>query len=163
MIKKGNQVEIICGKDKGKKFADDVFNLLLYVLIVLIIIVEIFTPFVVYLIAPGFYENSEKINLAVEFTRITFPFLLFVSLSSLLSGILNTNNKFAAAAAAPIVLNVILILSLILSFYFKLNIAKSLSIGVTLSGILQFLILIMILGMGRSLQLSLCIINLYMI
>ncbi len=130
------------GKDKGKKFADDVFNLLLYVLIVLIIIVEIFTPFVVYLIAPGFYENSEKINLAVEFTRITFPFLLFVSLSSLLSGILNTNNKFAAAAAAPIVLNVILILSLILSFYFKLNIAKSLSIGVTLSGILQFLILI---------------------
>ena len=108
------------GKDKGKKFADDVFNLLLYVLIILIIIVEIFTPFVVYLIAPGFYENSEKINLAVEFTRITFPFLLFVSLSSLLSGILNTNNKFAAAAAAPIVLNVILILSLILSFYFKI-------------------------------------------
>ena len=61
--------------------------LLLYVLI-LLIIVEIFAPFVVYLIAPGFYENSEKFNLATEFTRITFPFLLFVSLSSMLSGIL---------------------------------------------------------------------------
>ena len=134
--------EKLKGDDKGKKFADDVFNLLLYALIVLIIIVEIFTPFVVYLIAPGFYEDSQKFNLAIEFTRITFPFLLFVSLSSMLSGILNTNNRFAAAAAAPIVLNVILILSLILSFYFKLNIAKSLSIGVTLSGILQFLILI---------------------
>jgi len=134
--------EKLKGEDEGKKFADDVFNLLLYVLIILIIIVEIFTPFVVYLIAPGFYENSEKFNLAIEFTRITFPFLLFVSLSSMLSGILNTNNKFAAAAAAPIVLNVILILSLLFSFYFKLNIAKSLSAGVTFAGILQFLLLI---------------------
>ena len=134
--------EKIKGAEKGRKFADEVFNLLLYVLIILIIIVEIFTPFVVYLIAPGFYENSEKFNLAVEFTRITFPFLLFVSLSSFLSGILNTNNKFAAAAAAPIILNVILIMSLLFSFYFKLNIAKSLSIGVTLAGILQFLLLI---------------------
>ena len=97
--------EKLKGESHGKKFADDVFNLLLYVLIIIIIIVEIFAPFVVYLIAPGFYENSEKFNLATEFTRITFPFLLFVSLSSMLSGILNTNNRFAAAAAAPIVLN----------------------------------------------------------
>jgi len=134
--------EKLKGENEGKKFADDVFNLLLYVLIALIIIVEIFTPFVVYLIAPGFYENSEKFNLAIEFARITFPFLLFVSLSSMLSGILNTNNRFAAAAAAPIVLNVILILSLVFSFYFKLNIAKNLSIGVTFAGILQFLLLI---------------------
>ena len=134
--------EKLKGENEGKKFADDVFNLLLYVLILLIIIVEIFTPFVVYLIAPGFYEDSEKFNLAIEFTRITFPFLLFVSLSSMLSGILNTNNKFAAAAAAPIVLNVILILSLLFAFYFKLNIAKSLSIGVTFAGILQLLLLI---------------------
>ncbi len=87
-------------KREGKRFADEVFNLLLYILIFIIIIVEIFTPAVVYLIAPGFYGDSEKLNLAVEFTRITFPFLLFVSLSSMLSGVLNTNNKFAAAAAA---------------------------------------------------------------
>tara|TARA_B100000579_G_scaffold410264_1_gene400025 strand:+ start:28 stop:1554 length:1527 start_codon:yes stop_codon:yes gene_type:complete len=134
--------EKLKGENEGKKFADDVFNLLLYILILLLIIVEIFTPFVVYLIAPGFYEDLEKFNLAIEFSRITFPFLLFVSLSSLLSGILNTNNKFAAAAAAPIILNVILILSLLFSFYFNLNIAKSLSVGVTFAGILQFLLLI---------------------
>ena len=134
--------EKLKGESHGKKFADDVFNLLLYVLIIIIIIVEIFTPFVVYLIAPGFYENSEKFNLATEFTRITFPFLLFVSLSSMLSGILNTNNRFAAAAAAPIVLNLVLIISLILSYYLKLDIAKSLSIGVPIAGILQFLLLI---------------------
>ena len=60
----------------------------------------------------------------------------------MLSGILNTNNKFAAAAAAPIALNIVLIFSLLLSFNLELNIAKSLSVGVTLSGIVQFLILI---------------------
>ncbi len=129
-------------KKEGKVFADEVFNLLLYILIFLIILVEIFTPFIVYLIAPGFYDDSEKLSLAIEFTRITFPFLIFVSLSSLLSGILNTNNKFAAAAAAPISLNIILILSLLISFYLGSNIAKNLSIGVTLSGVIQFIILI---------------------
>ena len=129
-------------KKEGKIFADEVFNLLLYILIFLIIIVEIFTPFIVFLIAPGFFENNEKLNLAVEFTRITFPFLLFVSLSSMLSAILNTNNKFAAAAAAPIALNIFLIFSLLIAFNLELNIARSLSVGVTFSGIIQFLILI---------------------
>ena len=134
--------EKIKGKKSGKKFADEIFSLLLFFLILLIIIIEIFTPFLVYLIAPGFFENTEKFNLAIEFTRITFPFLLFVSLSSLLSGILNTNNKFAAAAAAPIILNIVLIFFLLISFYYNHSIAKSLSIGVTLAGILQFIILI---------------------
>ena len=134
--------EKLKGEKAGKRFADQIFSLLLFFLIFLIIIIEIFTPFLVYIIAPGFYEESEKFSIAVEFTRITFPFLLFVSLSSLLSGILNTNNKFAAAAAAPIVLNIVLILFLLTSFYFDQNIAKSLSIGVTLAGILQFIILI---------------------
>ena len=132
----------IKGKKLGKKFADEVFSLVSIFLIFLIIIIEIFTPFIVYVIAPGFYENLEKFNIAVEFTRITFPFLLFVSLSSLLSGVLNTNNKFAAAAAAPIILNIVLILSLFVSFFYNLNIAKSLSIGVTLAGILQLTILL---------------------
>ena len=130
------------GKESGKKFADEIFSLLLFCLIFLIIIIEIFTPFLVYLIAPGFYEDPAKFSLAVEFSRITFPFLLFVSLSSLLSGILNTNNKFAAAAAAPIVLNIVLISILLISFYYNLSVAKSLSVGVTLAGIFQFIILI---------------------
>ena len=134
--------EKLKGENYGKKFADEIFSLLLLFLIFLVIIIEIFTPFLVYLIAPGFYEDSEKFSLAVEFTRITFPFLIFVSLSSLLSGILNTNNKFAAAAAAPIVLNIVLILFLIISFYYNASIAKSLSIGVTLAGILQFIVLV---------------------
>ena len=74
--------EKLKGENSGKNFADDIFNLLLFFLIFLILVVEIFTPFVVYLIAPGFYENFEKFNLATEFTRITFPFLIFVSLKN---------------------------------------------------------------------------------
>ncbi len=133
--------EKIDSKEKGKKFADDVLNLLILVLLLIIFIVEIFTPYIVYLIAPGFFENSQKFNLAVEFTRITFPFLLFVCLSSFFSGILNSNNKFAVAAAAPIILNIVLILSLFISYILNLNFAKQLSYGVTLSGIIQLIYL----------------------
>ena len=129
-------------KEKGKKFADEVLSSLLLILLFLVTIVEIFTPYLIYIIAPGFLEDQIKFNLAVEFTRITFPFLLFVSLSSFFSGILNSNNKFAAAAAAPIFLNVVLIISLIYSFMQGLDYAKQLSYGVTLAGIIQLFFLI---------------------
>ena len=91
----------------------------------------------------GFIEDNNKFNLAVDLTRITFPFLAFVSLSSFFAGILNTENKFAAAAAAPIFLNLILILSLIISYYYKLDYALNLSYGVSLSGLIQLIFLIL--------------------
>jgi len=129
-------------KKKGKKFADDVLSSLLLILLFIITIVEIFTPYLIYIIAPGFLGDQIKFDLAVELTRITFPFLLFVSLSSFFAGILNSNNKFAAAAAAPIILNVVLILSLIYSYLQDLDYAKHLSYGVTLAGIIQLFFLI---------------------
>ncbi len=130
------------GRENGKKFADEVLTLLFLILLFLVFIVEIFTPYLVYLIAPGFFENSQKFSLTVELTRITFPFLLFVTLSSFFSGILNSYNKFASAAAAPIILNIVLIVSLLTSYIFKLNFAKQLSYGVTLAGIIQLFFLI---------------------
>jgi putative peptidoglycan lipid II flippase len=129
-------------KQKGKIFADNVLSFLLLVLLIIITIVEIFTPYLIYIIAPGFIENEVKFDLAVELTRITFPFLLFVSLSSFFGGILNANNKFAAAAAAPIILNIVLITSLIISYFLDLNFAKQLSYGVTIAGIIQLIFLI---------------------
>ena len=129
-------------KKAGKKFADDVLASLILILLFIVTFAEIFTPYLVYLIAPGFITDDVKFSLAVEFTRITFPFLLFVSLSSFFSGILNSNNKFAAAAAAPIILNVVLITSILVSFYQNLNIAKQLSYGVTLAGVIQLIFLI---------------------
>ena len=129
-------------KKIGKSFVDDILSLLLLALIFIVTIAEIFTPYLVYLIAPGFVTDDVKFNLAVEFTRITFPFLLFVSLSSLFAGILNANNRFAAAAAAPIILNVILIISILISYIFDLNIAQQLSYGVTIAGIIQLIFLV---------------------
>ena len=129
-------------KQKEKNFADDIFGLLLLILTFIVTLAEIFTPYLVYLIAPGFITDEIKFNLAVELTRITFPFLLFVSLSSFFSGILNSNNKFAAAAAAPIILNLVLIFSIVISYFQNLNIAKFLSFGVTIAGIVQLIFLI---------------------
>ncbi len=129
-------------KKKGKIFADDIFSLISLILLLIVTIAEIFTPFLVYIIAPGFISDDIKFNLAVEFTRITFPFLLFVSLSSFFSGILNSNNKFAAASAAPIILNIVLIISIIFSYFQNLDIAEQLSYGVTLAGIIQLCFLI---------------------
>ena len=132
----------LSGKKIGKNFADDVLSLLLLILIILVTVAEIFTPYLVYLIAPGFVADDIKFHLAIELTRITFPFLLFVSLSSFFSGILNSNNKFAAASAAPIILNLILIVSIFVSYIYDLNIAKQLSYGVTFAGFLQLIFLI---------------------
>ena len=129
-------------KNIGKIFADDIFSIISFILLLIVTIAEIFTPYLVYLIAPGFISDDLKFKLAVELTRITFPFLLFVSLSSFFSGILNSKNKFAAAAAAPIILNLVLITSILVSYYNNYNIAKQLSYGVTFAGIIQLIFLI---------------------
>jgi putative peptidoglycan lipid II flippase len=102
-------------KKESKKFTNLVFNFLLIVLLILTLIAEIFMGGFIYLISPGFASDPEKFNLAVQLSRITFPFLLFVSLSSFFSAILNSNGKFAVAAAAPIILNLFLILAIFFS------------------------------------------------
>src|SRR6056300_106362 len=97
--------ENLKSEEESKKFADDVLNFLLIILLAIVFIAEIFTPALVYLIAPGFSTDPLKFDLAVNLTRLTFPFLFFVSLSSFFFGILNSKNKFSAAAAEPIEFN----------------------------------------------------------
>ena len=89
-------------KKEAQNFANNIFNLLILGLLVLVLIVEIFMPLFVYLIAPGFEDDYQKMELAITLTRITFPFLIFVSLASFFSAILNSHNKFAVASAAPV-------------------------------------------------------------
>ena len=134
--------ELAQGKKKVQQFANNIFNLLLIGLLFLILVIEIFMPGFVFLIAPGFTENSEKLELTIFLTRITFPFLLFVSLSSFFGAILNSHNKFAAAAAAPIILNILLITILLFGNYLNDEIVVYLSYAVTISGILQFVFLV---------------------
>ncbi len=133
--------EMVKGKKQSNKFANSIFNLLFLSLFVLVLVVEIFMPVFVSIIAPGFVDDIEKMELAINLTRITFPFLLFVSLASFFSAILNSHNKFAAASAAPIILNIILILTLLLSKTLGDNLIFYLSFGVSLAGILQLFFL----------------------
>ena len=133
--------ESVKSKSRSNKFANEIFNFLFIGLLILVLIAEIFMPFVVSLIAPGFVENKEKIHLAINLTRITFPFLLFVSLSSFFAAILNSHNKFAAASAAPIILNLILIGILIFGKYLDDQIIYYLSYGVSIAGFLQLVFL----------------------
>ena len=133
--------ELNKGKEKSNKFALEVFNLLFLILLILVLLVQIFMPIFVSLIAPGFIDDNEKMKLAINLTRITFPFLILVSLASFFSAILNSHNKFAAAAAAPIILNVVLIIILVFGKLLNDKLVYYLSYGVTLSGFLQLIFL----------------------
>ena len=131
----------INNKKKSENFANNIFSLLILGLLSLVFLIEIFMPIFVFLIAPGFVGDNSKMELAITLTRITFPFLLFVSLASFLSAILNSHNKFAAASAAPIILNIFLILVLIFGKMLDDQLVYYLSYAVTISGITQFIFL----------------------
>ena len=133
--------ELALGKSKSQNFANKIFNLLLISLFLIVLIIEIFMPSFVFIIAPGFSDNSDKLDLTISLTRITFPFLLFVSLSSFFSAILNSHNKFAAAASAPIVLNIFLILVILFQSYLNDQLVIYLSYAVTFAGIVQLIFL----------------------
>ena len=134
--------ELDNGKEKARKFANNIFNSLILSLFFIVVIIEIFMPIFVFLIAPGFTEDTEKLKLTINLTRITFPFLLFVSLSSFFGAILNSNNKFAIASAAPIILNILLILALLFANYLNDALVFYLSYAVTLAGLVQLIFLI---------------------
>ena len=133
--------ELVKDKSKSKKFANEVFNLLFIGLLFFVLFVEIFMPTFVGMIAPGFIGDEKKINLAIDLTRITFPFLIFVSLSSFFAAILNSHNKFAAASAAPIILNITLIIILFFGKYLNDDLIYYMSYGVSIAGFLQLVFL----------------------
>ncbi len=133
--------ELAKSKLNSSKFAGEIFNLLFLGLFFLVLLIEIFMPYFVSLIAPGFVEDDKKIELATYLTRITFPFLMFVSLSSFFSAILNSHNKFAVASAAPIILNVVLIIILLFGKILNDKLIVYLSYGVSIAGFLQLIFL----------------------
>ena len=97
------------GERQARRFAEQALALLLAALLVTTAIAEISMPWLMFAIAPGFADSPEKFDLAILLTRIAFPYLLFVSVVALLSGLLNALGRFALAAAAPTLLNVVLI------------------------------------------------------
>jgi len=132
---------LLGNKKTSQKFANNIFNLLIIGLFFLVLVIEIMMPLFVFLIAPGFEGDYQKMELAITLTRITFPFLLFISLASFFSAILNTHNKFAIASATPIILNILLIGVLLFGKVLNDQLIYFLSYAVSISGFLQLVFL----------------------
>ena len=131
----------ITDEEEQRKFAGQVFSFLTAVLLIITIIAELAMPALVYGLASGFKEDPTKFDLTVALTRITFPYLLFISLVSLQGGILNTKDKFSAAAFAPVLMNLTMIVFLLGLKEFTETPAHALSWGVFAAGITQFIYL----------------------
>lgn len=128
------------GAAASAHFSDRVFTLNLIVQLVLLALVLPFMPELVRLLAPGFAGDPARFELAVTLTRITFPYLLFITIVTLLSANLNAVDRFAAAAAAPILLNLCLIGALFVAFLFP-SAAHAAAWGVAAAGVLEWLLL----------------------
>ena len=124
------------GPQEAKHFSSQIFTLLLVSQLVLLALALAFTPLFVRLIAPGFEADPDKFALAVRMTRITFPYLMFITLVTLHSGTLNAHGRFAAAAFAPVLLNLAIIGFLGVAFLFP-NAGEAASWGVVISGAAQ--------------------------
>jgi len=126
------------GQTAAIGFASHVLAVLLGVLFLFVSAMQVAMPVAMYALAPGFSADPAKFALTVELTRITFPYLLFISLVSLMSGVLNGVGRFAAAAATPVLLNLSLIASLLLLVHLLPSAAHALAVGVFIAGVVQF-------------------------
>src|SRR5580704_8620397 len=127
------------GKEAARVFAEDALAVLLAALLGFVLLGEIFMPTVMSVIAPGFGEDPAKFGLAVDLARITFPYLLFIALVALQGGVLNSVDRFAAAAATPVLLNLFLIAALLMMDRFGRHDGRALAWAVTGAGLAQFL------------------------
>ncbi|MFM6251492.1 MAG: lipid II flippase MurJ, partial [Dolichospermum sp.] len=131
----------IHGSAKAQNFAGKILSVLVATLTILSIFALWQMPLVIELLAPGFSNDPNKYALTIELTRITFPYLLLVSTVTLLSGVLNAHNRFASAAAAPILLNVSVVVFVGFTFLFP-SAGHAAAWGVTIAGIFEILILL---------------------
>lgn len=150
------------GKESARAFSSEAMSGLVFILLIITLLSLIFMPWLMLIMAGGFLlpeaeqngialsqaiqhlargETTEKFDLAVQLTRIAFPYLLFMSLVALLSGILNSVRRFAMSAAAPVILNLVLIGVLLFALPYFPSPGHALVWGVTAAGVLQFLAL----------------------
>ena len=127
------------GKVVARDFAAQAQAVLLAVLVPLVILGIIFMPWIIGLMAAGFEVGGERYEAAVSLSRITFCYIIFISLVALYGGILNSLGHFAVPAAAPIILNLCLIAGMITSFLWFEAPAASLAWGLAFAGLGQFL------------------------
>ena len=123
------------GKKEAIVFANQALMIMICALLFLVVGVLVFTPSIMWIVAPGL--DPERLAMAIDFTRITFPYILFISVAALMSGVLNSLGRFALASAAPILMNVVMVVALLgLSPFLKTS-GHALAWGVFFSGFIQ--------------------------
>lgn len=125
------------GGEDAKGFAEEALSGLLTVLLILTMAGLLFMPMLVWALAAGFADDPAKFDLTVLYARIQFPYLLCMSLTALFSGVLNALGKFGAPAAAPVLLNVILIAAMGMAAALAAPVGDALAIGVLAAGFAQ--------------------------
>ncbi|CCD87980.1 Putative virulence factor MviN-like protein [Bradyrhizobium sp. ORS 285] len=128
------------GPASASLFADRIFTLLLASQVVLLILAWVFMPQAMTILAPGFTDDPAQRDMAITLTRITFPYLLLITLVTLYGGMLNVMQRFASAAAASIFLNLAMMVTLALAAFFP-NAGHAAAWGVLISGFLQYVLL----------------------
>jgi putative peptidoglycan lipid II flippase len=125
------------GEQDTKRLVDRVATVLLLALIVVSVLGAVAAPLLIYATAPGFSADIGKFDLTVEMTRITFPYILFMSLVALAAGVLNTWSRFALPAFTPVLLNLAMIaMALLAAPYFDPPVL-ALAWAVFIGGMLQ--------------------------
>jgi putative peptidoglycan lipid II flippase len=127
---KGSDAEV-------RELLDVVTGTLSGVLLLVSVLGMLGAPLLILLFAPGFQHDAGKFALSIELLRLTFPYILFISLTALAGGVLNTFGRFAVPAFTPVFLNLVLISAAIwLSPHFEQPV-KALALGVSLAGAVQ--------------------------
>ncbi len=128
-------------KSRDKKFVDKMFSLLFVTLCVFCVAMQFVMPYFVFLIAPGFVHDPVKFDMVVVLSRIMFPYLIMISLVSLLGGLLQAHKNFWAISGAPIILNICMIIGLVYLDQY-IYILYALAFSVLIAGLLQLLLLL---------------------
>lgn len=123
-------------EDNPVGFATQALSGLAFVLLILSAIAMVFMPGLVWLTAGGFVGDA-RFDLTVDYGRIVFPYILLMSLTALFSGVLNATGRFAAAAAAPVFLNIFVCASMAWAAYSGGEVIRWLVWTVPIAGIAQ--------------------------
>lgn len=123
-------------REDPEGFASQALSGLALVLLILTGLAMVFMPALVWATAEGF-SGDARFGMTVDFGRIIFPYILFISLAALLSGALNASGRFAAAAAAPVLLNIMLVAAMTFAWYVGGEVARALVWTIPFAGIAQ--------------------------
>jgi putative peptidoglycan lipid II flippase len=128
----------------ARDFGAQVASVMVTFMLCFTFVMQLAMPWLMYVIAPGFADEPDKFQLAIELTRLTFPYLMFMALTALLAGMLNSMQRFAAAAAAPVLLNIVMIAALALLRSGEIAMpGHTLATAVSIAGAGQFVLLVL--------------------